>query len=236
MYAADVEYRNHLNICPLMAFLLFSFFSPLLSSPCSFLSLQQFALSIHEGCLPFSAFTTSAPWTRWRRSVGPCTSASWHPASPPKEKASSPCSSGRPSEELCCHCWTTTTGVDLSSSMTQTEVNACLLTTRGFTTHNVVEILWKTIFRSTNILGFFLLGSSFLTFFYWSFSDVKTQEQWIHKSWVMALRDCAFAPYFFSYSVVVVAHKWHCEKNIKTFVPCRKTFMDQKMFGNDLLQ
>lgn len=32
MYAADVEYRNHLNICPLMAFLLFSFFSsPLLS-------------------------------------------------------------------------------------------------------------------------------------------------------------------------------------------------------------
>lgn len=165
MYAADVEYRNHWNICPLMAFLLFSFFSPLLSSPCSFLSLQQFALSIHEGCLPFSAFTTSAPWTRWRRSVGPCTSASWHPASPPKEKASSPCSSGRPSEELCCHCWTTTTGVDLSSSMTQTEVNACLFNNARLYNAKCRRDSLKNHIQECQHSRVFLLGSSFLTFF-----------------------------------------------------------------------
>lgn len=89
-------------------------------------SSHQSVLSIQGGSLPSSAFTTSALWTRWRHSVGPCTSASWRPASPPKERASLPCSSGRPSEGLCCRCWTTTTGADLSSSTTQTEVHSYL--------------------------------------------------------------------------------------------------------------
>ena len=95
-------------------------------SPTTFLPIllhPQSVLSIQGGSLPSLAFTTSARWTRWHRSVELCTSALWHPASPLKERASSPCSSGHPSEGLYYHYWTTMTGADLSSSMTQTEVS-----------------------------------------------------------------------------------------------------------------
>ena len=109
-----------------ISFLFSPFFNPdpSISNTISPRSPHQSVLSIQGGSSPSSAFTTSARWTRWRRSVGPCTSAWWPPASPPRERASSPCSSGRPSEGLCSHCWTTTTGAALSSSTTQTEVNS----------------------------------------------------------------------------------------------------------------
>ena len=124
---AHSSYTVHL--CFLMSLLFFFYFLHLKSLPnnppsFSLPSSHQSVLSIQEGSSPSLAFTISARWTRWRRSVGPCTSAWWRPASPPRERLSSPCSSGPPSEGLCCHFWIIMTGADLSSSTTQTEVKA----------------------------------------------------------------------------------------------------------------